>query len=381
MIVISPWGKITSMQRYLIDNIKKDLAKKMVFLAGPRQVGKTTACLSLLTDTSGYMNWDTDEGRGAILNKEFATSKLLVFDEIHKYRKWRNYLKGIYDSPLRSQSILISGSAKLDWYRFGGDSLQGRYFLYHLHPLSVAELSISTQEDFEQLLKLGGFPEPFFSGSEDEARRWSKLYRTRLVREEVGSLENLSDLGSVELLASRLPELVGAPLSLNALREDLQVAHQTVSRWLLSLERSFAFFRLPPLGAPKLKAVKKERKHYHFDWSIVLDRGPRFENLVACHLLKWCQYREDSKGDDIELRYFRDVTGREVDFVVTIDKKPAIAIETKYEDTSVSPALRYFKSRFPSCEALQLTALKGREFKSADGVEVIWAPRYLGTLV
>jgi predicted AAA+ superfamily ATPase len=275
----------------------------------------------------------------------------------------------------------VSGSAKLDWYRFGGDSLQGRYFLYRLHPLSVTELGISAAHEFEQLLLLGGFPEPFLSGAVDEARRWSKLYRTRLVREEVASLENLSDLGSVELLASRLPELVGAPLSINALREDLQVAHQTVARWLLALERSFAFFRVSPFGAPKLKAVKKEQKHYHFDWSIVPDRGPRFENLVACHVLKWCQYREDSKGESIELRYFRDVTGREVDFVVTLDKKPILAIETKYEDTTVSPALRYFKKRFPSCEALQLTAVKGREFKSADGIEVMWAPRYLGTLV
>ncbi len=216
----------------------------MFFLAGPRQVGKTTLALTLLSDKTGSMNWDTDEGRGAILDKQFSASTLLVFDEIRKFRRWRNYLKGIYDSLARDQKILVTGSAKLDWYRFGGDSLQGRYLMHHLHPLSVAELKIETTDGFQQLLELGGFPEPFFSGSKDEARRWSRLYRTRLVREDVGSLENLKDLGSVEVLASRLTDLVGSPLSINALREDLQVAHQTVARWLLSLERSFAFHRL-----------------------------------------------------------------------------------------------------------------------------------------
>lgn len=369
------------MNRYLIDIIKKDLNKKMVFLAGPRQVGKTTLALSLLENGLGYMNWDSDEGRVAILDKEFQRSELLVFDEIHKFRKWRNYLKGIYDSLGRTQRILVTGSAKLDWYRFGGDSLQGRYIMYHLHPFSVAELKISSAEDFQQLLNLGGFPEPFLSGSAEEAKRWSKLYRTRLVREDVGSLENLKDLGSVELLAARLPDLVGSPLSINSLREDLQVAHQTIARWLMSLERSFAFFRLSPLGAPKLKAVKKEQKHYHFDWSIVPAKGARFENLVACHLLKWCQFREDSLGEEIELRYFRDVTGREVDFVVTIDKKPVLAIETKYDETEIAPALKYFKTRFPTCEVLQLTAVENREFINADGIRLAWAPKFLDTLI
>lgn len=369
------------MERYLTQNILSDLKKKMVFLAGPRQVGKTTLALNLLSDRSGYMNWDTDEGRAAILDKEFGSSSLLVFDEVHKFRRWRNYLKGIYDSVSRRQEILVTGSAKLDWYRFGGDSLQGRYFMHHLHPLSVAELKISSEADFEQLLTLGGFPEPFLSGSADEARRWSRLYRTRLVREEIGSLESLSDLGSVELLASRLPELVGSPLSINALREDLEVAHQTVRRWLMSLERSFAFFRLTPFGAPKLKAVKKEQKHYLFDWSIIPDKGPRFENLVACHLLKWCQFREDTAGEAIELRYFRDVTGREVDFIVTLDTKPILAVEAKYDETAISPSLKYFKSRFPDCDAWQITALKSREFSTPGGIRVSWAPTFLKTLV
>ncbi len=140
-------------------------------------------------------------------------------------------------------------------------------------------------------------------------------------------------------------------------------------------------FRLSPLGAPKLRAVKEEQKHYHYDWAIVPDEGARFENLVACHLLKWCQFQEDVRGIDIELRYFRDVTGREVDFVVTVDKKPIIAIEARYSDSHVSPALKYFKSRFPECEAVQLVAREDREFVSAEGIEVMWRPRYLGTLV
>ncbi|HMO18166.1 MAG TPA: AAA family ATPase [Oligoflexia bacterium] len=369
------------MKRYLSEIIAKDLERKMVFLTGPRQVGKTTLALSYLKNQEAYLNWDTDEGRASILDKKFASSELLIFDEIHKYRKWRNYLKGICDSLSYNQKILVTGSAKLEWYRFGGDSLQGRYLMYRLHPLTVAELGINADSDFQQLLTLGGFPEPFFSGSEDEARRWSRLYRTRLVREDLATLEDLKDLGTVELLASRLPDLVGSPLSINALREDLQVAHQTVSKWLLSLERTYAFFRLLPFGSPKLKAVKKEQKHYHFDWSIVPQKGPRFENLLAVHLLKWCQYQEDSRGIDIELRYFRDVTGREIDFIITVDKKPTLAIEAKYDDSVLSPTLKYFKNRFPECSTIQLTAVDNKDYISGDGIKLMWAPRFLQTLI
>jgi predicted AAA+ superfamily ATPase len=171
-------------------------------------------------------------------------------------------------------------------------------------------------------------------------------------------LENVQDLGTLELLALRLPQLVGSPLSINALREDLQVSHKAVSRWMAILERLYAIFRLSPFGAPLIRAVKKTRKHYHFDWSVVADEAARFENLVASHLLKWVHYRQDAHGRELELRYFRDVDGREVDFVLLEDGKPLSFIECKTGDAPASRASRYLLERFPGCDAWQIS-LKG----------------------
>ncbi|HEX2679344.1 MAG TPA: AAA family ATPase, partial [Polyangiales bacterium] len=235
-------------RRYLTAQIERDLRKKMVFLAGARQVGKTTLARSLPGARRGYLSWDALEDRDRILRGEMPRASLWVLDEIHKYRGWRGLVKGLFDKRATGQRILVTGSAKLDFYRFGGDSLQGRYHLLRLHPLSVAELGIKTAAELDTLLRLGGFPEPFFGGSQVEAKRWSREYRARLVREDIASLERVQDLGRLELLAQRLPDLVGSPLSVNGLREDLQVSHPTIESWLGALERTYAIFRIPPLG-------------------------------------------------------------------------------------------------------------------------------------
>jgi predicted AAA+ superfamily ATPase len=369
-------------ERYLTKQIEKDLLKKMVFLGGPRQVGKTTISQHILAkNMQGYLNWDNVEHRERILKQELPPSKLWVFDEIHKYRGWRNYLKGLYDVFGKKHKILVTGSARLDFYRHGGDSLQGRYHYLRLHPLSVAELNITSTKDFQLLLNLSGFPEPFFEGSEVEARRWSREYRQRLIREDVLSLERVEDLSQLELLMLRLPSLVGSPLSINSLREDLQVSHKAVSNWLNIFERLYAIFRISPFGAAKIRAVKKEQKHYHFDWTLVEDAGYRFENLVASHLLKWVHYQEDTQGRDIELRYFRDVDGREVDFIVTEKKKVLFAIECKWDDAEISKGLKYFKARFPSCEAWQISAIGKKDYVSKEDIRAAPALSFLQTLI
>jgi predicted AAA+ superfamily ATPase len=371
--------------RYLGQQIEKDLARKMVFVGGPRQVGKTTMALQILEtlerSKDGYLNWDVAEHRERILRRELPPGTFWIFDEIHKYKPWRNYLKGLYDAKRPGQRILVTGSARLDYYRRGGDSLQGRYHYLRLHPLSVAELNATSQKDFESLMALGGFPEPFFSGSDVEAKRWSREYRTRLLQEDLLSLERVHDIGQLELLIMRLPELVGSPLSPNALREDLQVSHKAVSNWLNILERLYAIFRLSPFGAPKIRAVKKEQKHYHFDWSVVPEPSFRFENLVGSHLLKWTHFEQDTRGRDLELRYFRDVDGREVDFVVTENQKPILAIECKWGDSEIHPGLRYFKERFRSCEAYQISAIGKKDFVNELGIRVCPALPYLRRLV
>lgn len=368
-------------RRYLVPQIRRDLAAKMVFVSGPRQVGKTTVAKSLPGAGKGYLNWDIAEHRERILRRELPAAKLWVFDEIHKYRSWRNFLKGVYDGRRPEQQILVTGSARLDLYRHGGDSLQGRYHHLRLHPFSTAELGIEKVSDFLHLLRLGGFPEPFLSGSEVEARRWSREYRERLVREEVVGLERLQDLGNLELLMLRLPELVAAPLSINNLREDLQVSHKTVASWLRVFERLYVIFRLAPFAAPRLRAVKKAQKHYHLDWSLVADDGARFENLVACHLLKWVHFLQDTQGRDVDLRYFRDTDARECDFVVTERNRPILMVECKWNDDEIAKGLRYLKARCASCEAWQVSATGKKNYVSPDGIRVAQAIALLRKLV
>jgi predicted AAA+ superfamily ATPase len=369
------------MERYLKKQVLADLKRKMVFLGGPRQVGKTTLARSLLTDDSAYLNWDFAPHRQQILRMELPPQPLLVLDELHKYRKWRNYLKGLYDVGKDRHRILVTGSARLDYYRYGGDSLQGRYHYLRLHPLSVAELGKTNTTSLHDLIALGGFPEPFLAASATEARRWSREHRDFLLHQELRDLESVHDLGQMELLALRLPELVGTPLSINALCEDIQISHKTVARWLEVLERIYAIFRLPPFGTPKIRAIKKAMKHYHFDWNVVDDPGARFENVVASHLLKWVHFEADTRGRDLELRYFRDVDGREVDFVVTEKRRPLLLIEAKLGDEDVTTGLRYLKQRFPTAGTWQISATGRKDFVSREGIRVAPATELLKALV
>lgn len=369
------------MKRYLENQVKKDLAKKMVFIGGPRQVGKTTISKNISSENFTYLNWDSSLDREIILKQEFPDTKLLIFDEIHKYKRWRNFLKGYFDKNRDEKQILVTGSARLDFYRYGGDSLQGRYHHLRLHPLSYAELKMSSNEDLMTLLNLGGFPEPFLGGTELEAKRWSREYRGRLIREEITSIEQIKDLGTMEQLMLRLPELVASPLSINSLREDLEVSFKAVARWIEILERFYSIFRLSTFGSPKIKALKKEQKHYHYDWTLVPTMPERFENLVAMHLLKWVNFEEDTKGRDLELRYFRDQEKREVDFIVTENRKPIIAIECKWSDDDLSPHLKYFKNKFPETDSYQLTAIGKRDYVSDTKIRVMPAIKFLKGLV
>ena len=373
--------------RYLEKTILDDLNRKMVFLAGPRQCGKTTLAKKFLQsevphDPSRYLNWDALEDREMILEERFPSGPgLLVLDEVHKFSRWRQVVKGLFDKRGDEVKILVTGSARLDHYRHGGDSLQGRYHFHRLHPLSYAEIGASSSADLTDLLTLGGFPEPFLSGSEKQANRWSREYRSRLVTEDLQDLEQVKDIALVQQLVLRLPQLVSAPLSINSLREDLQVAHQTVARWLKILENIYMIFRIYPFGAPSIKAVKKEAKHYHMDWTIVENPGARLENLVACHLLKWCHFLEDSEGRGMELRYYRDTTGREVDFVILEDGKPIKFVECKSSPGRRHRGLSYLKGKYPEVEAVQIDTQTTTDTISRDGIRILHAGKFLGELI
>ena len=338
--------------RYLTDFIEEDLTKKMVFLAGPRQVGKTTLAFSLLNhgdpEHPAYFNWDTP-GRNHDLLKGLLPNNqpLVVIDEIHKYRKWRNLVKGYYDHYKGRIKFLVTGSARLDYFSRGGDSLQGRYHLYRLHPLSLKEVSPAALEQatLMRLLTYGGFPEPFFEADQKHWRRWQQERLRRVINEDLVSLEQVKDLSAISLLAEILPTKVGSPLSVQNLRTDLEIAHATAERWLQILENLYYCFRILPFGGPKIKAVKKEPKLYLWDWSLCSDEATRFENLVACQLLKYCHLMEDSDGFHMELRYIRDVEKREIDFVVLKQKKPLFAVECKLGSRDISKNVPYFSKR------------------------------------
>lgn len=375
-------GKYTGfVKRYLKSQILTDLDRKMVFLAGPRQCGKTTLAKDLMPKSTHYMNWDIPEDREVILQRDFQNKNLFVFDEIHKFKRWRNYLKGLYDKIGPKQKILVTGSAKLDHYRFGGDSLQGRYHFLRLFPLSFCEIQGKTHKDLLELFKLGPFPEPFLGGSKTEADRWSLLYRSRVIRDEIPTLENVKEIDLLDLLARALPERVGSPLSINNLREDLEVSFRAVKAWLLIFEKLYVLFRLKPFGSPLLKAVKLEQKHYHFDWNLVKEDGPRFENMIAYHLLKWVHYQQDCFGKDLNFCFMRDVEGREVDFVVADGRKPLLFVETKLSDTTVAPALNFIKKKFPNSRVLQVLLKDGVHKKNEYGVELISAHTFLNELI
>lgn len=368
--------------RRLATQIAADLERKMVLLSGPRQSGKTTLARALLPGgkraaEARYLNWDDDESRTRILQGAFPHQGMLVFDELHKYSRWRNLVKGLYDREHENLKILVTGSARLDLYRRGGDSLQGRYHHLRLYPLSLNEADCRLKD----LMSLGPFPEPLLGGSLVEARRWSRQYRSRLVREDVADLERVTEMGAIESLSIRLPALIGSPLSLNSLREDLQVAHKTVERWLDIFERLMFVFRIEPFGPPRIKAVKKSRKHYLYDWLLIEDDGARFENLVAFHLMKECHFLEDTEGRDTELRFFRDIEGREVDFVQLENKKPIRFIECKLSDTTISPSLLYLRRKFPQVPALQVIAKPNIDRVAQEGVRLVSADFFLTELV
>jgi len=381
-------------ERYLRDPIASDLEEKMVFLSGPRQVGKTTLAKTFLQrKTDLYYNWDNREDRRKILSSRWpAVKSTVVLDELHKYRHWKSWIKGEYDIHGGRIRFLITGSARLDIYRKGGDSLQGRYHAYRLHGFSVGELSHvrpalepgkaiefpeqNAEDLISSLFEYGPFPEPFLKENKRTLRRWQRERLDRFFREDVRELENIRDLSSMELLADMLEERVGSPLSLQSLREDLEVSHRAVTHWMDILERLYFCFRIAPFSHRSVRSLKKMPKVYLWDWSSVKEQGARFENFVAGHLLKLKHFLEDYEGYDIGLYYLRDVFKREVDFLVTYDKKPWFAVECKTTGRAVNPALTYFGERLEIPYLYQISLEQGEDVLD-DKVRVMPASRFL----
>lgn len=384
------------LHRTLQAAVSAELAAKMVFLAGPRQVGKTTLAQAVLAQcgAGGYLSWDRREDRRQILASRWPDG-LVVLDEIHKFRHWRRWIKGEHDAHQERVRFLVTGSARLDVYRRGGDSLQGRYQLHRLHPLSVGELAgratppepqrpleipvRGDQEVLLQLLQYGAFPEPFLAHSERASRRWRANRLERFFREDLRDLERVQELSALEVLADMLAERVGSPLSINALREDLEVSHKAVARWIEVFERLYLVFRVPPYTSTAVRGLRKMPKVYLWEHTAINDPGARLENLVALHLLKLCHALRDQAGWRADLFYLRDVTGREVDFLVTIERRPWLAVEVKVSGQGCTPGLRYYCDRLSIPHPYQVALDGTRDFVD-QGVRCLPASRFLAAL-
>lgn len=349
--------------RYITPHILDDLKRKMVFVGGPRQVGKTTLAKAVLSSNypdGRYFNWDFDEDRQDILRKRWSTDNpLLIFDELHKFPKWKGWIKGIYDVSHDLHSFLITGSARLDVYRRGGDSLLGRYHYWRLHPFTLDEIpkGISPKDAFKRLMTLGGFPEPFLDGDERIARRWRRERFDRVLREDVRDLEPVRNIQLLSIFLDLLRHRVGGLVVMSNLAGDLEISPKTAKAWLETLERMYLVFSVRPYTKSLPRAVRKPPKVYFFDNGDVLgDEGARFENLVATSLLKRLHYLEDSQGYKYELRYIRDKEGREVDFAIIKEGELEELIEVKYSDDSIARSLSYYADRLNPKKAVQIVS-------------------------
>lgn len=386
-------------ERYLTNNIYDDLKDKMAFIGGPRQVGKTTLAKNLVGAkfaNTEYYNWDYSADRKRLKNLELpGENSLLIFDEIHKYKKWKNFVKGVFDVHKEKYNFIVAGSSRLNIFRKGGDSLQGRYHYYTLHPFTLSEAAgvqnkISpmselifsekkNRTEFESLHKFGGFPEPFVKQDERTLRRWHTEKLERLFREDVRESEAVRDINNMKLLGDILPAKASGILSINSLREDLEVSHRAVSSWLDLLEIFYYHFRIHPYATSKIRAIKKDAKIYLMDWSEVENEGERFENLLAAHLLKTVNFLNECEGFKVELHYLRNVDKKEVDFLVSFNRKPWFSVEAKLSDKEPSPNIFYFAQRLKIPFNYQVILKPGIDIQK-DGVRIISAEKFLTAL-
>jgi len=356
--------------------------QQMVFLIGPRQAGKTTVSMMAKEFSSqfSYLNWDNLDHRKIILegvnsvagfvglDKLTSDIPIVVFDEIHKYGKWKNFLKGFFDTYKEKAKIIVTGSSRLDVYKKGGDSLMGRYFPYRLHQLSIGELGRvdlsgkeinapfqSKRHDFEKLLKNGGFPEPFIKNDTKFLNRWKSLRQEQLIREDIRDLSRIQELGQIELLAEILKHQAGQLTNYSSLANKVNVSSDTIRRWIKTLQSFFYCFTVPPWSKNIPRSLIKEPKTYLWDWVNVDEEGSRVENLVASHLLKAIHYWTDCGLGQYALWFIRDKEKREVDFLVSRDKKPWFLVEVKLSSKGgISKNLVYFQDKIKAKHAFQV---------------------------
>lgn len=353
-----------SSPREIAGRLSRDLSRKLVVLTGARQVGKTTLARQLMEgfESAQYLNWDVPADRLLISGHAWSPkARLVVFDEIHKMRDWKAFLKGAWDGRIKGQAMLVTGSARMETFRQGGESLAGRYFTWRLHPFSVRELmathGVSAAQALARLLERGGFPEPCLAGDAGDADRWRTQYATDLVREDVLDFSRVHEVRALQLLFDLLRERVGSPLTLSSLAQALQISPTTATRYVEILEALYIVFRVTPWHRDVARSLLKEPKLYFLDTGLVNgDAGAKLENTVAAMLLKHCHYRQDAEGKPVTLHTIRDKEGHEIDFVLAEGETVTDLVEVKLGDPTPSAYLHRMAQRFAPARAVQVVA-------------------------
>lgn len=380
------------MKRIYQNILTKFSGNKMLFVSGPRQVGKTTLSKNI-QEKYLYLNWDIPEDKSTILKKIFTdeikkiTNNLIILDEIHKYHRWKNSLKGVYDRKLEKLKVIVTGSARLDVFQKSGDSLLGRYEQLRMHPFSVGELTHNAfkdppkdwlsvkgkkaQEILKRLERMGGFPEPYLEDNENFYTKWSASRRTLLLKEDMRELTDIKLLSQIEEFGILIPTKVGSLLSLNSLKENLEVSHDSIQAWLDVFERLYYVYRIKSFNKSVAKAITKAQKLYMWDWAQVEDKGARLENLVASHLLKNIHLWNDLGYGEFELNFIRNKEKKEIDFVILNKRKPIVAIEVKNSDDNLSESWFKFEKVLKDIPKIQLTTIPNTDKITASGIRIV----------
>lgn len=360
---------------------------KIAMVSGPRQCGKTTLAKMLLRsrDNGRYFNWDEATFRRAWAKNPssiippISTNReapLVVLDEIHKDRFWKRNLKGLYDTLKSPCDFLVTGSARLNVYRRGSDSLSGRFLHFRLHPFSLREMvrddvpppdkmieslfgraverNRQAEDHLASLMAFGPFPEPLFGQNAQGARLWRRTHEQTIIHEDLRDISRLPDLGRLELMSALIPERVGSLFSVASLREDMEVSFDTIRRWMTYLKELYYLFEIKPYSRRITRSLKREGKVYLWDYGAVRKEAARFENLVALHLQKTCHFWTDTGEGDFELYFLRNKEKQEIDFLIVRNGEPWLPVEVKMSDAEPSPNWKKFAAMLPCKRGLQI---------------------------